>query len=61
MKLRLFVVLLACPPPARAELFDIAPVARRCSVSDTHMLQTTFDYAYTRRAGPSLDAGRPTS
>jgi hypothetical protein len=47
-----FVIILLTPALARpAELFDIAPFARRCCVEDRHTLQVEFDYRESRRAG----------
>ena len=57
-----FVITVLSPALARpAELFDIAPFARRCCVEDRHTLPVEFDYREARRAGKAAErvgAGR---
>src|SRR5438445_10688030 len=50
------VCALLAPPVARpAELFDLAPFARRCCVEDRHSSQVEFDYQEARRAGAAAE------
>jgi len=56
------VIAFLSPALARpAELFDIAPFARRCCLEDRHTLPVEFDYGEARRAGAAAEragAGR---
>ncbi len=51
----LVFVFLAPPVVRSADLFDIAPFARRCCAEDQHTSQVEFDYQEARRAGTAAE------